>query len=76
VAEAKAALETAVELLKKLNHPDTMAFADDLQEGSMAEVYRAEGRVRGCLVAAKVMKPHRLSDQVALERFRHEAESP
>jgi len=32
VAEAKATLETAVELLKELNHPDITAFADDLQE--------------------------------------------
>jgi hypothetical protein len=32
VAEAKATLETAVELLKELNQPDITAFADDLQE--------------------------------------------
>ncbi len=32
VAETKATLATAVELLKELNHPDLTAFADDLQE--------------------------------------------
>jgi len=32
VAEAKATLETAVELLKECNHPDIVALADDLQE--------------------------------------------
>ncbi len=32
VAETKATVETAVGLLKELNHPDIMAFADDLQE--------------------------------------------
>jgi len=32
VAETKATLETAVELLEELNHPDITAFADDLQE--------------------------------------------
>jgi hypothetical protein len=32
VAETKATMETAVELLKELNHPDMTAFADDLQE--------------------------------------------
>lgn len=32
VAETQAALETALELLKELNHPDITAFADDLQE--------------------------------------------
>jgi hypothetical protein len=32
VAETKATLETAVELLKGFNHPDITAFADDLQE--------------------------------------------
>ena len=32
VAETKATLETAVELLKELNHPDITSFADDLQE--------------------------------------------
>jgi len=32
VAETKATVETAVELLKELNHPDITAFADDLQE--------------------------------------------
>jgi len=32
VAEAKATLETALELLKELNHSDITAFADDLQE--------------------------------------------
>lgn len=32
VAETKATLETAVELLKELNHPDITAFADHLQE--------------------------------------------
>jgi hypothetical protein len=31
-AEAKATIETALELLKELNHPDITAFADDLQE--------------------------------------------
>lgn len=41
----------------------------------MAEVYRAEDRVRGCLVAIKVMKSSQLGDPVALERFRREAES-
>ena len=46
-----------------------------LGEGSMASVYRAEDRVRGCLVTAKVMKPHQLGDAVALERFCREAES-
>jgi len=35
-------------------------FLTKLGEGSMAVVYRAEDRVRGCLVAAKVMKPRRL----------------
>jgi len=35
-------------------------FLTKLGEGSMAAVYRAEDRVRGCLVAAKVMKPRRL----------------
>lgn len=37
VAEAKATLETALELLKELNHSDITAFADDLQE-KMAEL--------------------------------------
>ena len=37
VAEAKATLETALELLKELNQPDITAFADDLQE-KMAEL--------------------------------------
>lgn len=32
VAETQATLETAVELLKELNHPDITAFADDLRE--------------------------------------------
>ena len=32
VAETKATVETAVELLKELNHSDITAFADDLQE--------------------------------------------
>jgi hypothetical protein len=32
VVETKATIETAVELLKELNHPDITAFADDLQE--------------------------------------------
>jgi len=32
VAEAKATVETALELLKELNHPAITAFADDLQE--------------------------------------------
>lgn len=32
VAESKATLEAAVELLKELNHPDITAFADDLRE--------------------------------------------
>jgi hypothetical protein len=32
VAETKATVETAVGLLKELNHPDITAFADDLQE--------------------------------------------
>jgi hypothetical protein len=32
VAETKATLETAVELLKECHHPDITAFADDLQE--------------------------------------------
>jgi len=32
VAETKASLETAVELLKELNHPNITAFANDLQE--------------------------------------------
>lgn len=32
VAESKATLEAAVELLKELNHPDITAFADDFQE--------------------------------------------
>jgi len=32
VAETQGALETALELLKELNHPDITAFADDLQE--------------------------------------------
>ena len=34
----------------------------------MASVYRTEDWVRGCLVAAKVMKPHQLGDAVALGR--------
>ena len=38
-----------------------------LGEGSIAAVYRAEDLVRGCLVAAKVMKPHQLGDAVALK---------
>ena len=32
VAETKATVETAIELLKELGHPDITAFADDLQE--------------------------------------------
>ena len=32
VVETKATIETAVELLKELNHPDITALADDLQE--------------------------------------------
>ena len=36
----------------------------------MAAVYRAEDRVRGWLMAIKVMKAHQLGDAVALERFR------
>ena len=32
VAETKATIETAVELLEELNHPDITALADDLQE--------------------------------------------
>lgn len=32
VVETKATIETAVELLKELNHPDITAFANDLQE--------------------------------------------
>jgi hypothetical protein len=37
VAETTATVETAVELLKELHHPDITAFADDLQE-KMAEL--------------------------------------
>jgi serine/threonine protein kinase len=46
-----------------------------LGEGSMALVYRAEDRVRGCLVAVKVMKAHHLDDPATFRRFRREAES-
>ena len=46
-----------------------------LGEGSMASVYRAEDWVRGCLMAVKVLKAHRLGDPAALKRFRREAEA-
>lgn len=41
----------------------------------MASVYRAEDRVRGCLVAVKVLKAHHLDDPATFKRFRREAES-
>jgi serine/threonine protein kinase len=46
-----------------------------LGEGDIASVYRAEDRVRGCLVAAKVLKEHHLDDLAIFRRFRREADA-
>ena len=51
---------------------DTLVAIDALGTGTRYEVYRAWDRVLFCEVAAKVIRPHRVQDDRAIEGFERE----